>query len=293
MRSHQSTNGFAFWLAKIKERGKEYLHQYFRVSRRNIISTIGGMHGPVRRRISTVYAKSFLQASPHFRVMMSTVLETRLIPILAHHHDSGKAIDTLELSLAYGIDIITATIFGLRYSTNVLQDLEYRDWFFAKFKDYSASGNSFWLNDVPALTSRLQSIGLNPVKPGYYRAKGELEEWCMTLVRAVENLLLAFNNDASSSKNKNDDDNITPGDRPIVFEKLWRAVEEEAKTNQGKSPANPVSLSAADDRRIEVASECLDHIIATREDFGVAFKIFEQSPSPPPWTSFSLLCFPN
>lgn len=135
------------------------------------------------------------------------------------------------------------------------------------------------MNDVPAFTARLQSIGLDPVKPGYYRAKGELEEWCLTLVRATENLLLAFNShDASSSENKNDDDNITPGDRPIVFEKLWRAVEEEAKTNQGRSLANPVSLSAADDRRIEVASECLDHIIASREDFGAAFEILNKAP---------------
>lgn len=211
----------------------------------------------VRRRISTVYAKSFLQASPHFRAMMSTVLQTRLIPILADHYNSSKGIDILELSLAYGIDIITATIFGLPCGTNVLQDLDYRDWFFAKFKDYSAGGNSFWLNDVPELTARLQSIGLDPVKPGYYRAKGELEEWCLTLVRAAENLL-------TLNASQND---VTLGDKPIVFEKLWLAVEEEAKTNQG-SFANPVSLSSADDRRVEVASECLDHIIATREDFG-------------------------
>jgi Cytochrome P450 len=189
--------------------------------------------------------------------MMSTVLETRLIPILADHHNSGKSIDILELSLAYGVDIITATIFGLPCGTNVLQDLEYRDWFFAKFKDYSAGGNSFWLNDVPELTARLQSLGLDPVKPGYYRAKGELEQWCLTLVHAAENLL-ALN----ASKNA-----ITPGDKPIVFEKLWLAVEEEAKTNKG-SLANSVSLSSAEDRRVEVASECLDHIIATREDFG-------------------------
>lgn len=55
-------------------------------------------------------------------------------------------------------------------------------WFFAKFKDYSAGGNSFWLNDVPELTALFQSIGLDPVKPGYFRTKGELEEWCLTLV---------------------------------------------------------------------------------------------------------------
>ena len=194
--------------------------------------------------------------------MMSTVLQTRLIPILADHCNSSKSIDILELSLAYGIDIITATIFGLPCGTNVLQDLDYRDWFFAKFKDYSAGGNSFWLNDVPELTARLQSIGLDPVKPGYYRAKGELEEWCLTLVRAAENFL-------TLNASKND---VTLGDKPIVFEKLWLAVEEEAKTNQG-SLANPVSLSSADDRRVEVASECLDHIIATREDFGAV--IFE------------------
>jgi hypothetical protein len=230
--------------------------------RRNIISTVGGMHGPVRRRISTVYAKSFLQASPHFRAMMSTVLEARLIPILADHHNSGKSIDILELSQAYGIDIITATIFGLPCGTNVLQDLEYRDWFFTKFKDYSAAGNSFWLKDVPELTARLQSLGLDPVKPGYYRAKGELEQWCLNLVHTAENLL-ALN----ASKNA-----ITPGDKPIVFEKLWVAVAEEAKTNNG-SLANSVSLSSAEDRRVEVASECLDHIIATREDFGA--KTFE------------------
>jgi hypothetical protein len=189
--------------------------------------------------------------------MMSTVLETRLIPILADHHNSGKSIDILKLSQAYGIDIITATIFGLPCGTNVLQDLEYRDWFFAKFKDFAAAGNSFWLNDVPELTARLQSLGLDPVKPGYYRAKGELEQWCLSLVHAAENLL-ALN----ASKNV-----ITPGDKPIVFEKLWLAVDEEAKTNKG-SLANSVSLSSAEDRSVEVASECLDHIIATGEDFG-------------------------
>lgn len=203
-----------------------------------------------------MFTKSFLQASPHFQAMISTVLQTRLIPILTDHYNNSKDIDILELSLAYGIDIITATIFGLPCGTNLLQDLDYRDWFFAMFKDYSLGG-SFWLNNVPELTARLQSIGLNPVKPGHYRAKKELEEWCLTLVRAAENLV-------TLNASKND---VTLGDKPIVFEKLWRAVEEEAKTNQG-SLANPVSLYSADDRRLEVASECLDHIIATREDFG-------------------------
>lgn len=180
------------------------------------------------------------------------------MPILADYYKSGKDIDILELSLAYGIDIITATIFGLPFGINVLQDLEYQNWFFTKFKGYSAGGNnSFWLNDVPELMASLQSIELNPVKPGYYRAKGELEEWCLTLVRAAENRL-----SLTASK-----DDITPGNKPIVFEKLWLAFEEEAKTNRG-SFANPVALSSADDRRIEVVSECLDHIIATREDFG-------------------------
>lgn len=221
-----------------------------------MFTTYGDMHGAVRRRISSVFTKSFLQASPHFQAMISTVLQTRLIPILTDHYNHNNDIDMLELSLAYGIDIITATIFGLPCGTNLLQDLDYRDWLFAKFNAYSA-GNSFWLNDVPELTARLKSIGLNPVKPGYYRAQKELEDWCLTLVRAAEKLV-------TLNASKKD---VTPGEKPIVFEKLWLAVEEEAKTNRG-SLANPVSLCSADDRRLEVASECLDHILATREDFG-------------------------
>lgn len=218
----------------------------------------------VRRRQGSVFTKSFLQASPDFQAMISTVLQTRLIPILTDHYDHSKDIDILLLSLTYGIDIITATIFGLPCGTNLLQDLKYRDWLFAKFNDYYAV-DSFWLNNFPELTARLKSIGLDPVKPRYYRAQRELEEWCLTLVRAAENLV-------TLNASKND---ATLGDKPIVFEKLWLAVEEEAKTNRG-SVANPVSLCSADDRRLEVASECLDHILATREDFGgVKF----QSPS--------------
>lgn len=167
-----------------------------------------------------MFTKSFLQASPHFQAMISTVLQTRLIPILTDHYDHSKNIDILELSLAYCIDIITATIFGLPCGTNLLQDLDYRDWLFAKFNDYFA-GHSFWLNNVPELTARLQSIGLDPVKPGYYRAQGELEEWCLTLVRAAENLM-------TLNASKND---ATLEVKPIVFEKLWLAIEEEAKTN--------------------------------------------------------------
>lgn len=188
--------------------------------------------------------------------MISTVLQIRLISILTDHYNYSKDIDIFKLSLAYCMDIITATIFGLPCSTNLLHDLDYREWLFAKFNDYFV-GHRFWLNNVPELTACLQNIGLDPAKLRYYRAQRELEEWCLTLVRAAENLITlnAFKNDTIL------------GVKSTVFEKLWLAIKEDAKTNW-EFFANLRSLYSADNKCLEMASKCLDHLLASRNDFG-------------------------
>ena len=91
---------------------RPYLLRAFRT--RNTFSSPGGEeHIFRRRRSAAVYTKSSIQMSPHVRKILSTVLQERYINVICESVRDGAELDILDLNFAYGLDVVSAFIFGI------------------------------------------------------------------------------------------------------------------------------------------------------------------------------------
>lgn len=166
------------------------------------------------------------------------MLYTRLLPLLAHGTES---VDILEMSTAYGLDFISAFLFGLSQSTNFIQEKGRRRHWLQQYLSHR-SKYMFWLQELPNFTTWLSRFGIDIVPKSKVKASRYLEDWCLSLCDAADKVL--------QSKER-----VAPGNLPIVYQQLKTAM---AKKIQ---PLNTTVLPGSyTSDQLEIASELLDHL---------------------------------
>jgi hypothetical protein len=129
----------------------------------NLVGTIhNNPHARLKRMLSRIYSKSFLQESRDLRDISSIVLSQRLFPILRRVAKSGEAINVLPLFQAVGMDFTSSYLFGTKNSTTYIFHL--REW-------------QKWLDEY-------EKFKYMTVEARYM---GFIESWCLSHCRKVEN----------------------------------------------------------------------------------------------------------
>lgn len=172
----------------------------------------------------------------------------RLIPRLTE--SKGQPVEAYELFSACAIDFVTAYIFGLKGSTNYLQDPEALSKRLKVFK--SRQEFSVWYQEVPGLTSFLQRIGLGRlIFPKWLdKANAEIDGWLLDLCNAAEEVLRKGSVES-------------PGDQPVVYSQLRSALSKQDGIE------NPEKMTLPEKERIEMASELNDHTLAGFDTTGI------------------------
>jgi hypothetical protein len=104
----------------------------------------GKPHSAVKKMVSNVYSKSYISSSPAVESQSAAILYDRLLAILNGHAESKEPTEVLALYFATSMDFMTAFLFGLRSSTNLLEDQNARKWFLKTYE--SAKSTVFWVS---------------------------------------------------------------------------------------------------------------------------------------------------
>jgi hypothetical protein len=210
---------------------------------RNSFTSLGPDHGTRRRRVEKVYTKAFVQKSPALHAIQNAMVHDRLMPFLREQAEHNRNVEILDVLASYGIDFVTAFIFGLPRGVDFLRDVAARNEWLTHYRNRFPPKHLFWLQEMPDFTKTLRRIGLNPLPSSYDTSKAALETWALCLVDATAV--------AQSDPSKNDREKPQQPES-ILYTQIQNALEDESRTN-GKvlSPAQ---------RRLIVASEVLDHV---------------------------------
>ncbi|CAI7596073.1 unnamed protein product [Penicillium glandicola] len=214
---------------------------------RNSFSSIGHDHSTRRHRVSPVYTKPFVQTSPHVRALLSFHLQQRMLPLINERAMTGLPLDVLSNNFAFSLDFVTSFLFGLPRCANFMQeDGNLRKWLDSYAKVYAAP--LYWLQEFPLLVQWMRKLGIPLVSEGYFHDIDTFDEWIIPRVDATEVALAQISPDHESVK---------PGEFPVVYNQLRSAV----LMNEAADEKSHLSAS----QRLEIASECLDHLDAQRK----------------------------
>ncbi|KAK5998680.1 Cytochrome P450 monooxygenase aneF-like protein [Cladobotryum mycophilum] len=216
---------------------------------------LGKEHAYYRRRIAGVYLLSFLQTSPHAQTVLKTVLVERLLPIINHVASNGQGtMDIVPILQSFGLDYASAFVFGLSRGTRFMEDEGARNEWLERYNVWFDPDALYWRLEHPLLTKFLRAIGAPIVPRGWDKASREFEEWSTAKVKASE---------AAIRKSEEAGVPLPDGELPIIVDAIRASMAQEAGIDRGFIP----SLNQEN----ELAGECLDQIIATRDVFGSTF----------------------
>lgn len=188
--------------------------------------------------LSNIYSKSFLASNDALRAQVFRIIYDRFLPGLERayqeHHPGGFNIYTF-LS-ATTMDIVTGYIFGLKASSNLIDDAEQLNWILELYN--SRRSLNFWPQEFPRLTTFLDKWFHYRLSPKWIdEANGEIEAWTLKMCDGAREVLAT-------------DDARYPENRPVVYQQLQQALTKETKLNgEILQPEH-------------IASEVLDHLAA-------------------------------
>ncbi|KAF6836509.1 cytochrome p450 [Colletotrichum musicola] len=226
-----------------------------------IFSTLDSKAHSLRKRmVSNVYSKSFIQTSPAAKSQARAILFGRLLPILSDSAASPgpQGLDAFSTFLASTMDFITAYVFGLRNSTNFLQQKAYRDHWLQLYLVRASFG--FWPQEMPRLTAFLSRLSamLKPYPAWVDDANTELRTWNKDLCDKTRDYI----------QNKRDTaENGDAADDPVVFRVLDAGIEKERRVNGTESLLYSTTILQKD---LSMASEVMDQVLAGQETAGIA-----------------------
>ena len=208
-----------------------------------------GPHSQRKRMLSNVYAKSTLQSSPSMTAITRHMLEDRLMPRLRELSASNKPIEFYDIFSAATLDFVSAYVFGMKNGSNLLQDATMGAKF---FRDYKARQDyQFWPQDLPRFTGWMRWLGLGGwIVPCWVdEANGDIEAMILACQDGAEKTVVQA---------EKEDFRGNPEDWPTVYAQLRHALCKEKK-QQDQDKAVP---QLTQHRRLEIASELLDHTLA-------------------------------
>ncbi|KAL1598994.1 hypothetical protein SLS60_008140 [Paraconiothyrium brasiliense] len=196
-------------------------------------------HSARKRMLSNIYSKSVITASPALLAQVSIIIYDRLLPRLASicSNKEQGLFNIGPLLNAATMDIVSGYIFGLKSSSNLINDPKQLSWFLDLYN--SRRSFNFWPQELPALTSFVKKWFKYRLVPQWVdKANKGIEDWTKCM---CENAAMVMSQGIS---------NIA--DTPVVYEQLSAALSKEAMKDgdDGK------------DRTLLAASEVLDQIAA-------------------------------
>jgi hypothetical protein len=168
--------------------------------------------------ISNAYSKSTLHASPSLDRQAQVILYDRLLPILSSSSSALQdiGIDVHDIWNATSMDFITAYQFGLKNSTNFLQNEGYRrHWLYLY---YGRKTYPYFTQELPRLTRFLKFFHVNLVPVWVNDANRELEASTKELCDST----VAYIRDSAV-----EDKDI--GNEPVVLRALLSGMDKERK----------------------------------------------------------------
>jgi cytochrome P450 len=203
------------------------------------------VHSLRKRMISNVYSKSVINASPSLLAQMATILYERFLPYLeAASQKNDGVMNIYALLSASTMDIVNAYIFGLRASSNLIDNPEQLSWFLDLYN--SRRAYNFWPQEFPRLTGFVEKWFGYRFEPRWVdEANGEIERWTQRMCE-----------DAGSVLAQGD---VGPADTPTVYQQLLSTLTRETK----KEDAEKADLAPV------LASEVLDHLAAGFDTSGI------------------------
>ena len=169
----------------------------------------------------------------------------RLLPILAQHADDGTAVNMLDLSLATGLDFVSAFSFGIASSTNFLHNESGRRRWLEQYNKSHGKHIAFWIQELPTLTKWLTRLGIPIIHSSTKAACQELEHWCLKMCDAAEQVLLS----------KLGSEEYQDGTFPVAYHQLKSSMARETKHRDLDT-----LLYDHPSYRLEIASVLLDHL---------------------------------
>ncbi|KAH8205411.1 hypothetical protein TruAng_000490 [Truncatella angustata] len=215
-------------------------------------------HSLRKRMVSNVYSKSYVHSSTSLAAQNHEILNSRLLPLLeesTHKSQDPHGIDVHSLFAGVAMDFITTYCFGLRNSSNFIQQKLYRDHWLELYK--VRKGYGFFDQELPRLSKALRFVGLNLTPSWVTAANKELEAWCKKLCDSAR-VFLIDDTEADSQGTAND---------PVVLRSLLAGIEKEESTSGAASPLYSTTIQR---RELSLASEMFDHVLAGQETTGVA-----------------------
>ncbi|OSS54130.1 hypothetical protein B5807_01119 [Epicoccum nigrum] len=226
----------------------------------NMFSTgLNKPHSARKRMLSNIYSKSVVTASPALQAQVSKILSQRFLPRLdAIYSGAEKGVfEVSSLMSASTMDIVTSYIFGLKASSNLLDNPKELTWFLDLYK--SRHGHTFWPQEYPRFTSFLKTwLGISLSPPWVAEANAEIEKWTMDMCDR-----------AAAVVQQNE---VKTEETPSVYRQLSTAIAKDVKKNE---------LGDVDTRSM-VASELLDHLAAGFDTSAITltYVIFQLSMQP-------------
>lgn len=195
--------------------------------------------------ISNIYSKSVVNASPALLAQVSTILYKRFLPYLdmAWSKDKG-VLNIYALLNATTMDIVTAYIFGLKASSNFIEDKDKLAWFLGVYT--SRHGYSFWPQEYPIFSGFVEKwLGYRFAPKFVDEANGEIEMWTQSMCERAGSVMTKGSPE--------------PEYLPVVYQQLAAALKKDAKS----SDVQGTNLAPA------LASEVLDHLAAGFDTSGI------------------------
>ncbi|KAL9010129.1 MAG: hypothetical protein Q9173_004907 [Seirophora scorigena] len=195
------------------EKHRWYADNFVNFRARNTFTSLDHKTHSVRKRsISNLYSKSYLHQSPDLRAISNDLILKRFLPTIDTAAHENQPLDIFDMAQALGMDFVSAYLLGSANGTNFLKDIEYRHHWIARY--------ALFFSQSPE-----------------DRANGEIEEWCMALCKAAEEM-------------EQSEKDITSTE-PLVHAKLFHYLQ-----SNGTDPRHVSKV---------VASEMLDQFIAGHE----------------------------
>lgn len=207
--------------------------------------------------VSNVYSKSHILSSTAAKEQARAILFTRLLPLIeasTRGNQTQQGIEVFSTFLATTMDFVAAYCFGLKNSTNFLDDVAYRDHWLQLY--LARARHHFWPQEMPIFTRICKSLGLRLYPSWVDDANKELAAWNKVLCQRTH--------DTIDVEEKNG--SINPGDEAVVVNAIEAGIEREIKVNGQASPI----YSTIRKRDLAVSSEVLDHLLAGQETAGIA-----------------------
>jgi cytochrome P450 len=202
-------------------------------------------HSMRKRMISNIYSKSVVTASPALKAQMENILFTRFLPFLDKVATrDGGVLNIYALLSASTMDIVNAYIFGLKASSNLIENKDELAWFLDLYN--SRRSYTFWPQEFPIFSGFVEKwLGCRFAPKWVDEANEKIEQWTQQMCDKA-GLVLA-------------NDETQTADTPVVYQQLSVALTKEAK----KSDVEETNFAPV------LASEVLDHLAAGFDTSGI------------------------